>query len=149
MGLLLPHYIEQPTNINFKDIDITTFQEFGVARPTWINTSRFATQLPKNKNFKTYGCRYCRTHLSSTQAILSKDYRGKTGDAYLMSNVVNILEGEEETRSMMTGDYVVCDIICQWCNNVIGWKYLKSDSSAQRYKEGKFIMELKTVCICD
>lgn len=35
----------------------------------------------------TYGCSCCRTHLSSSSLILSKDYRGRTGDAFLMDKV--------------------------------------------------------------
>ncbi|KAG0669072.1 hypothetical protein C6P45_004144 [Maudiozyma exigua] len=101
------------------------------------------------QKFKTYACKNCRTHLSSSQEIMSRDYRGKTGDAYLMSKLVNIEEGLQETRVMMTGEYLVCDINCSWCHQLIGWKYLKSDTLSQRYKEGRYIMELKPICITD
>lgn len=102
-----------------------------------------------NPKFVTYGCRRCRTHLSSSTQIMSKDYRGKTGDAYLMGKVVNVIEGDVETRPMMTGDYVVCDILCHWCKSLLGWKYLESERKDQRYKEGKYILELQTICRCE
>ncbi|CCH61817.1 hypothetical protein TBLA_0F02780 [Henningerozyma blattae CBS 6284] len=97
----------------------------------------------------TYGCKSCRSHLSSQTQIMSKDYRGKTGDAYLMNNVVNVTMGDVEKRTMITGDYLVCDIHCHWCNSVVGWKYLKSQRNDQKYKEGKYILELKMICNCD
>lgn len=77
---------------------------------------------------------------------MSKDYRGTTGDAYLMNKVVNIVEGDRETRCMITGCYVVCDIVCHMCKNLVGWKYLESERKDQRYKEGKYILELQTIC---
>ena len=101
------------------------------------------------RKFVTYGCRHCRNHLSSSLQIISKDYRGKTGDAYLISSVCNVLEDKVETRSMLTGEYLVCDIVCNLCKRVLGWKYLKSERKEQRYKEGKYILELKTICRCD
>lgn len=101
------------------------------------------------KKFVTYGCRYCRNHLSSSLHIISKDYRGKTGDAYLISSVCNVLEDKVETRSMLTGEYLVCDIVCSLCKRVLGWKYLKSQRKEQRYKEGKYILEVETICRCD
>ncbi|CAL9729779.1 hypothetical protein MOUN0_H07030 [Monosporozyma unispora] len=114
--------------------------------PEYIQRSR----LNKNKKrFITYGCRFCRTHLSSSLQIISKDYRGKTGDAYLISTVCNVLEDKIETRSMLTGDYLVCDIVCSLCHKTLGWKYLKSERKEQRYKEGKYILEVETICRCD
>lgn len=108
------------------------------------------TAVPSTyKRFVTYGCRHCRNHLSSSLQIISKDYRGKTGDAYLISSVCNVLEDKVETRSMLTGEYLVCDIVCNLCKRVLGWKYLKSERKEQRYKEGKYILEVKTICRCN
>lgn len=115
------------------------------------NSTYNNSSLHKNKKIRLYkfGCRNCRIHLSSSLEILSKDYRGKTGDAYLMNNVINVLDGEQEKRLMITGDYVVCNINCQLCKKCIGWKYLISDSADQKYKEGKYILELKRICLVD
>ncbi|GMM55665.1 Moh1 protein [Maudiozyma humilis] len=110
-----------------------------------LNSARAqAAKLP----FRTYVCRNCRTHISSTHEIISQQYRGKDGDAYLMSRVANVCEGASETRTMFTGDYVVCDIECQWCHAVVGWKYLISQNHGQRYKEGRYVMELERVALC-
>lgn len=102
-----------------------------------------------NNNTNIYGCRNCKTHLSTTYNIISKDYRGVTGNAYLMSSVTNVQEGDYELRTMITGDYLVCDIFCQMCKNIVGWKYINAERSDQRYKEGKFILELKTITVVE
>lgn len=96
----------------------------------------------------TFGCCNCRTHLSSVDQIMSRDYRGRTGDAFLMNNVVNVIEGDLEERSMITGNYLVCDILCHWCRNPIGWKYVRSQRKDQKFKEGKYILELKMITKC-
>ncbi|CCC71352.1 hypothetical protein NCAS_0H00420 [Naumovozyma castellii] len=113
------------------------------------SSSHRRARLRRKKSFITYGCKNCRTHISSSNRILSKDYRGVTGDAYLMDEVVNIVEGPMQERPMVTGHYLVADIYCHWCRNLIGWKYLKSERKEQAYKEGKFIIEVATVCVCD
>ncbi|AET41030.1 Moh1p Ecym_7182 [Eremothecium cymbalariae DBVPG len=103
----------------------------------------------KYAKLEIYGCSHCRTHLSSSNHIMSKDYRGVTGDAYLMRKVINVTEGHRETRHMITGRYVVCDIYCHTCKNLVGWKYLMSEKRDQEYKEGKYILELEPITECD
>lgn len=110
------------------------------------NNNKF---IPPHHNDNIYGCQVCKTQLSSTLNIMSKDYRGITGDAYLMSNVINVKQGKYELRTMITGDYLVCDIMCQMCGNLVGWKYINAERVDQRYKEGQFILELKTITIVE
>ncbi|ODV94871.1 hypothetical protein PACTADRAFT_50724 [Pachysolen tannophilus NRRL Y-2460] len=93
----------------------------------------------------TYGCRSCLTHLSVSSLIISDGYRGRTGDAYLVKDVVNVILGEPNVRTMITGRYVACDIKCHQCHRYIGWKYLKSEDKNQKFKEGKYIIELDTL----
>ncbi|KAI8387743.1 related to Protein yippee-like MOH1 [Nakaseomyces glabratus] len=171
MGLRYTSYIESPLandlNKSFKgsrnsQTDLYQYNEYGTIgnslysgpillrqRRRTLSGSSDSSSSSQEKIFVTYGCRRCRTHLSSSSHVISKDYRGKTGTAYLMDEVLNVLEGNVETRPMLTGDYVVCDILCHWCKNVVGWKYLQSERKDQRYKEGKFILEVKTICKCD
>lgn len=49
---------------------------------------------------------------------------------------------------MITGKYLVSDICCHQCGNAVGWKYHHSDVKAQKYKEGKYILELATIVRC-
>lgn len=137
MGLRYSIYIENPLSSpssSYKSISDPLFH------------SQHRSQ--RNTCFITYGCRHCKTHLSSSFQIISRDYRGRTGTAYLMNKVVNVVEGKVEQRRMLTGDYLVCDILCHWCKRNVGWKYLQSSNDDQQYKEGKFILELKNICKC-
>ena len=43
---------------------------------------------------------------------------------------------------MLTGLHAVADIFCQSCKTTLGWKYEQAFESSQKYKEGKFIIEL-------
>ncbi|KAH9736475.1 protein yippee-like [Citrus sinensis] len=58
-----------------------------------------------------------------------------------MHNSVNITVGEKEERMMMTGMHTVVDIFCVGCGSIVGWKYEAAQEKAQKYKEGKFILE--------
>jgi hypothetical protein len=61
--------------------------------------------------------------------------------------VVNVNHAEEEERTMMTGKYTVQDISCRHCSTNVGWVYLKAHEESEEYKEGKFILEVKTLSI--
>ena len=37
---------------------------------------------------------------------------------------VNVYEGPLEERMMQTGSYIVADILCNCCQQVVGWKYV-------------------------
>ncbi|GAA6062992.1 hypothetical protein JCM10212_004974 [Sporobolomyces blumeae] len=90
---------------------------------------------------KVFGCRRCKTHLSTSHQIESKDFTGQHGRAYLFTTVVNVDCGPPEDRPMRTGLHTVRDIMCQKCGEVLGWKYDKAYEPQQKYKEGKFILE--------
>ena len=38
--------------------------------------------------------------------------------------------------------HAVADIFCESCKQTLGWKYEQAFESSQKYKEGKFIIEL-------
>ncbi|KAI8355681.1 yippee zinc-binding/DNA-binding /Mis18, centromere assembly-domain-containing protein [Blakeslea trispora] len=88
-----------------------------------------------------YGCTKCKTHLATSDAILSTDFRGQYGQAYFFSKVVNVTCGKEEDRQMVTGLYQVRDISCVHCSKLLGWTYVKAYDSENTYKEGKFVLE--------
>lgn len=110
---------------------------------------RYSTHIDsKRTSATTYGCSGCRTHLSTSQLVLSKDYRGQTGDAYLMDKVVNVKQGEPDMRTMLTGRYLVSDIMCHQCGHRVGWKYHHTDAKNQKFKEGRYILEVNTIVKC-
>ncbi|EWC45301.1 yippee-like protein [Drechslerella stenobrocha 248] len=90
---------------------------------------------------KIYGCRTCKAHLGNHEDIISRNFRGQHGKAFLFSHVVNVVEGQPVERNMTTGRHIVRDIMCRCCDEVVGWKYDKAFESSEKYKEGKYILE--------
>jgi DNA-directed RNA polymerase subunit N (RpoN/RPB10) len=54
---------------------------------------------------------------------------------------VNISMGPLEERLMLSGMHTVADIFCCCCGQNVGWKYESAHEKAQKYKEGKFVLE--------
>jgi len=100
------------------------------------------------KLFKTYlsgtaiyKCNQCNSHLAKHEELVSKSFQGRHGKAYLFNQVVNVSTGPKEDRILITGLHTVADIFCNECESVLGWKYEQAYEDAQKYKEGKFIIE--------
>ncbi|TRY95408.1 hypothetical protein DNTS_005480 [Danionella cerebrum] len=70
---------------------------------------------------RTYSCIHCRAHLANHDELISKC---------------------EQERVLLTGLHAVADIYCENCKTTLGWKYEHAFESSQKYKEGKFIIEL-------
>jgi len=92
-----------------------------------------------------YICIYCRTHLANHDELVSRSFQGNHGRAYLFNSVVNVSCGPAVSRELNTGSHAVADIYCSNCRTTLGWKYEKAFVEAQRYKEGKYIIELAHV----
>ncbi|XP_032368082.1 protein yippee-like 2 isoform X2 [Etheostoma spectabile] len=87
--------------------------------------------------------------VSATATLLPMDglgykmsFQGSQGRAYLFNSVVNVGCGPAEERVLLTGLHAVADIYCENCKTTLGWKYEHAFESSQKYKEGKFIIEL-------
>jgi len=91
---------------------------------------------------RTYSCVHCRAQLASHVNLISKSFQGSQGRAYLFDQVVNVSTGPAEERVLLTGLHHVADIYCQSCKTTLGWKYEHAFETSQKYKEGKFIIEL-------
>ncbi|XP_030379001.1 protein yippee-like CG15309 [Scaptodrosophila lebanonensis] len=100
----------------------------------------FQAYLPSTN--RTYSCVHCRAHLASHDELISKSFQGSQGPAYLFNSVVNVGCGQTEERVLLTGLHAVADIYCDCCKTPLGWKYEHAYESSQKYKEGKFIIEL-------
>ncbi|KFY26764.1 hypothetical protein V493_03894 [Pseudogymnoascus sp. VKM F-4281 (FW-2241)] len=106
-------------------------------------------------------CSTCATDLAFASQIISKAFTGRHGRAYLVSppplprdaekdaqpSLINITIGRPVSRQLATGAHVVADISCAICEKVVGWKYVDAREEAQRYKVGKFILEMKRVAV--
>ncbi len=98
---------------------------------------------------------------------MSKGFTGRHGRAYLVApppaltpytistkntppkntDLVNIKVGRNVNRELLTGQHIVADVSCVICGTVLGWKYVDAKEMAQRYKIGKFILEMKRVVL--
>lgn len=94
---------------------------------------------------QVYTCKRCSTHLARGEDILSKGFQGRLGTAFLFDGVCNVCTGELEERDMRTGMYLVRDICCIKCESNVGWTYVKAHRDSEKYKEGKFILEINGV----
>nr|XP_023021812.1 protein yippee-like 2 isoform X1 [Leptinotarsa decemlineata] len=128
----------------------------GCDRSAWpavaasTSSSNSSSQITMVKTFqaylpqchRTYSCIHCRAHLANHDELISKSFQGSQGRAYLFNSVVNVGCGPAEERVLLTGLHAVADIYCECCKTTLGWKYEHAFESSQKYKEGKFIIEL-------
>ncbi|CAF0913192.1 unnamed protein product [Rotaria sp. Silwood1] len=94
------------------------------------------------KTHRTYSCLHCRAQLANHDELISKSFQGSQGRAYLFNSVVNVNTSAAEERVLLTGLHEVADIYCECCKTLLGWKYEHAFESSQKYKEGKYIIEL-------
>ncbi|XVF26195.1 hypothetical protein REPUB_Repub13aG0278100 [Reevesia pubescens] len=90
---------------------------------------------------RIFKCKFCKVDSASYDEIVSKDFQGRFGRAYLFRNAVNISLGPTEERILNSGLHEVNDIYCSSCQQIMGWKYEKAYVESQKYKEGMFILE--------
>ncbi|CAD7928137.1 unnamed protein product [Amoebophrya sp. A25] len=106
----------------------------------------FVRSLQSNTLLK---CRCCGVHVANPEHVISKDFHGTLGPAYLIASVINYTSGPDEERLLITGKHIVCDVSCVRCQCVLGWRYQAAHEQAQKYKEGKFILESARVVQVD
>ncbi|XP_065611134.1 protein yippee-like 4 isoform X1 [Cyrtonyx montezumae] len=111
-----------------------------VPTTTHLPPRTFHSYLPRSH--RTYSCVHCRAHLARHEELISKSFQGSHGRAYLFNSVVNVGCGPAEQRLLLTGLHSVADIFCESCKTTLGWKYEQAFESSQKYKEGKFIIEM-------
>lgn len=102
---------------------------------------KFQDYIP-DECHRRYTCLHCRAHLANHDELISKSFQGSQGKAYLFNKVVNIGCRRAEERFLLTGLHAVADIYCSSCKTTLGWKYEHAFEASQKYKEGKFIIEL-------
>ncbi|KAJ7422156.1 Protein yippee-like 2 [Willisornis vidua] len=109
---------------------------------------------------RTYSCIHCRAHLANHDELISKcppegQQRGRYPSLRSVTVAglkevagaeseggVNVGCGPAEERVLLTGLHAVADIYCENCKTTLGWKYEHAFESSQKYKEGKYIIEL-------
>lgn len=99
----------------------------------------------------TLRCGSCSADLAFTFQTVSKGFTGRHGRALLVTpmngqdSLLNIRTGRNENRQLVTGWHVVADISCGTCSTKLGWKYVDAKEPSQKYKVGKFILEMERV----
>ncbi|RDA87162.1 hypothetical protein CP532_4283 [Ophiocordyceps camponoti-leonardi (nom. inval.)] len=101
----------------------------------------------------TLRCMCCSTDVALASHIVSKGFTGRHGRAFLVTppappaeqTLANIRVGRSEDRQLVTGWHVVADIFCATCSRKLGWKYVDAKEPSQRYKVGKYILEVERV----
>eukprot|EP00884_Botryococcus_braunii_P016527 jgi/Botrbrau1/3558/Bobra.0078s0015.1 len=88
-----------------------------------------------------YVCSTCKWPVADHDDLISKNFTGRFGKAYLFQTTVNYILAPAEDRMLITGLHTVADMKCRGCNSVLGWKYEEAFEPTQKYKVGKFIVE--------
>ncbi|KAK1444002.1 hypothetical protein BgAZ_208780 [Babesia gibsoni] len=96
--------------------------------------------------YTVFTCAECGIDLTTDRELISTEFRGRTGAAWLFSKVHNVSECGFEERMMTTGIHAIVEIHCNRCGNNLGWKYIEASSPSQKYKQGKYILEKKLIC---
>lgn len=121
MGRLFIEYIEQKDNSTNKS---GKGRAADLQKPQLTASQKSAEE--KKEGQLIFTCEQCGIHLADNADFLSKDFRGKTGTAFLFAKIINVFLGPESEKEMMTGKHVVADIYCVQCSTIIGWTYLKA-----------------------
>ncbi|KAK4087099.1 hypothetical protein Purlil1_8618 [Purpureocillium lilacinum] len=137
-------------------------------KPDGLNSSRrrLSRAAPD-----TLRCMNCSTDVALASQIISKGFTGRYGRAFLVAPpptpadkarggggvdekakdakdqglLANIRVGRSEDRQLVTGWHVVADICCATCSRKLGWKYVDAKEQSQKYKVGKYILEVERV----
>ncbi|KAF4074261.1 hypothetical protein AMELA_G00237380 [Ameiurus melas] len=151
--------VQQSCNSSSASADEPSEENHDCEMVKMTKSKTFQAYLPNCH--RTYSCIHCRAHLANHDELISKtsqtlvssslsydryqperSFQGSQGRAYLFNSVVNVGCGPAEERVLLTGLHAVADIYCENCKTTLGWKYEHAFESSQKYKEGKFIIEL-------
>jgi len=105
-------------------------------------TNYFENSKYDSPNIQIITCQGCSSHLCLSDLIISDQFNGSSGPAYLVENIINFeFDSQFEEQEMRTGMYLISKIRCHQCKKILGWYYKKSFSYRETYKEGKFVIE--------
>ncbi|ETO01406.1 hypothetical protein RFI_36034, partial [Reticulomyxa filosa] len=83
-------------------------------------------------------CGRCGTHLTSSEYVVDRQFKGCTSTAYLIASCVNV-------EQLTTGVHQVCDVWCKFCGNNVGWSYIDAEDKEQKYIIGHSCFEMALV----
>ncbi|WVW79109.1 hypothetical protein I302_101074 [Kwoniella bestiolae CBS 10118] len=88
-----------------------------------------------------FSCKECGLVIALQDELCSKGFTGGSGKAFLMNSTVNTNLGKQDERRLLTGKHTCADLLCASCGSSLGWKYIKTPTAEQKYKENRFILE--------
>jgi hypothetical protein len=88
-----------------------------------------------------FGCGFCGAHLCVAEDVVSDNFRGRHGEALLVSRCDNSYYGHQEEKQLMTGLHRVRDVFCANCDQYIGWGYDFAVEAREAYKMQRFVLE--------
>jgi len=88
-----------------------------------------------------FSCAGCSCDLALQDELVSRAFSGRAGPAFLLRSAVNVKLAKSEAKMLLTGMHTISNITCKGCEAPLGWVYIKASDPAQKYKEGKYIIE--------
>lgn len=89
-----------------------------------------------------YHCCRCRCPTLRCRDIVSTNYHGAWGPAFLVDRLYNAaVERASYAAAFVTGSYIVRDVVCSCCRLMLGKKYVEARDPANRFKVGKILLE--------
>ncbi|CAC9516120.1 zinc-binding protein (Yippee) [Leishmania donovani] len=92
-----------------------------------------------------FGCAFCGAHLCIAEDIVSDNFRGRHGKAFLVSRCENTYYGHQEEKQLMTGLHRVRDVFCSNCDQYVGWGYDFAVDEREMYKMQRFVLERQLI----
>ncbi|KAA1478321.1 hypothetical protein DENSPDRAFT_845475 [Dentipellis sp. KUC8613] len=99
---------------------------------------------------RAIACKNCDTFITSTNDFLSQAYWGLEGRAVLVRHIAP----GAATRSAPTSQILLSGapgdtvrvLYCRACTAYVGWEIVRAQARAERWKEGRGVLELARVC---
>lgn len=89
-----------------------------------------------------YHCCRCRCPILRCRDIVSTNYHGAWGPAFLVDRLYNAaVERASYAAAFVTGSYTVSDVACACCRLMLGKKYVEARDPVNRFKVGKYLLE--------
>eukprot|EP00929_Paragymnodinium_shiwhaense_P032124 TRINITY_DN17866_c0_g1_i1.p1 TRINITY_DN17866_c0_g1~~TRINITY_DN17866_c0_g1_i1.p1 ORF type:complete len:584 (+),score=128.38 TRINITY_DN17866_c0_g1_i1:135-1886(+) len=89
-----------------------------------------------------YHCCRCRSPILRFGDIVSMNYHGAWGPAFLVNRLYNsAVERVAYAAAFVTGGYTVSDVGCSVCRLMLGKKYIEARDPVNFFKVGKYLLE--------
>ncbi|KAF5326545.1 hypothetical protein D9611_000234 [Ephemerocybe angulata] len=124
----------------------------GTPPPSSIESRRSSRPLPKIPRALT--CKLCQAIITSNNVLFPSSqlppqsrtsFRGFSGKASLFTETYNVHIAKPGIQLMATGAHTMSEINCGSCHTYLGWKIVRAYEESERWKEGKFLLELESL----